>query len=390
MSADGSEGTTDDEPSETLVDTLLATLDAADGPAEEPWYRRVESATADTEPASVDALRWLRTLAAEKRASAASEKPGQPGENDEPREGPPLSADGAQTASHTAEAERCPVLSVVERAAPFDRLVHVGPAVERRFGTRRRVRAVVDGETRRIDVRVHAQPERATDESGEAFEDALAAQLDRWAEVGDVDGVVPMLAYGSGGGPWVATASVGPTVRERDLSLGLALHHACRLTGALAALHDRGVVHAGIDPESVGYPLAADGDRPAPAFADVGLADVYRRHGDPATVLDPRYAAPEYFEQSRGIVDRTTDIYQLGTVVYTLVTGRPPFDGSPGEVREAVLSDDVPPVAPRDRRLPDAFDEILQRATATEKFARYDTAGAFHDDLTALCERLLD
>jgi hypothetical protein len=277
------------------------------------------------------------------------------------------------------------VRSILDAARPFETVAHLGPALDRRLGTIRRARAVEDGTTHRVDVRALARPADA----GDDFDTSLGAQLERWTAVDDIEGVVSVFDSGEGDRPWVVTASVGSTVWNREDSLGLSLFHACRLTGALAALHDRGIVHAGIDPGNVVYPITGDDDRPAPAFHNVGLVDVYRRHTDPARVLDPRYAAPEFFDQSYGIVDRTTDIYQLGAVLGTLLTGEPPVDGTPTEIREAVLDGERSSVAAQDSRLPGELDEILGRATATDSFERYDTAHDFHRDLTALCERLL-
>ena len=375
----GAGDATDDEPSETLLESLLSTLDAEE--SQEPWDSHVERPEpAPDETRSATAVRALRALADAKRRERASTEPAQSVE---------AGHDGeteSEQAPRDETSDACPVLSVIERAQPFDGLVHIGPALDRRLGTTRRVRAVVDGDTRRVDVRTHTQP---TDGEGD-FEASLTTQVERWESVGDVEGVVPVVAAGTADRPWVATASVGSTVRGRGDSLGLSLFHACRLTGALAQLHDRGIVHAGIDPRNVVYPISEAGDRPAPAFSNVGLADVYRRHTDPARVLDPRYAAPEYFDDAVGIVDRTTDIYQLGTLLVTLLTGEPPVEGSPETVRASVLDGDLPNVAAHDPRLPPEVDEILARATARDPFDRYDTAHAFHRDLTALCERLLE
>ena len=369
MSVDGSGGeqnATESEPSETLLESLLATLDADE--TREPWYRQVENTPTLDDDGSAAAIRWLRALADAKREGRAGR-------------------DEGSTTTATADTD-CPVLAVLDAAHPFDDLAHLGPALDRRLGTIRRARVVDGGSTHRVDVRALARPDSET--PTDAFEASLADQLDRWRAVGDIEGVVPVFDSGTRERPWVATASVGSTVWNREDSLGLSLFHACRLTDALATLHDRGVVHAGIDPGNVVYPITDDGERPAPAFHNVGLADVYRRHTDPARVLDPRYAAPEYFDQADGIVDRTTDIYQLGTLLYTLLTGDPPVEGSPAEIRETVLAGDLPSIAAHDQRLPDELDEILGRATATDSFDRYDTAHDFHRDLTALCERLLE
>jgi len=277
--------------------------------------------------------------------------------------------------------ESCPVTAAIRGASALGRVAHVGPALDRRFGTERRLRTTIDGASRRVDVRAFREPEG--DEGG--FESALVDQLRRWASVGDVDGVVPVVDSGEAERPWVATASTGPTLRGRETpSVTRALRQATHLSAALAAVHDRGVVHAGIDPGNVVFTLGRTGP-PRPALHNPGLVDVHRRYEDPATVLDPRYAAPEFFESDSGIVDRRTDVYGLGAVCFRLFTGVAPVAGPAESIAERVTADEPLPRPSRvEPRLPDAVDEVVRRATATDKFERYDTAHDLHEALVAV------
>lgn len=287
-------------------------------------------------------------------------------------------AEGRRRPARPRLDESCPVTAAIRDADRLGRLAHVGPPLDRRFGTERRLRT--HGEPARVDVRAFRVP------AGEGFVEALRGQLHRWATVGEVDGVVPVTDRGVADGPWVATESVGPALGGRETpTLTRALRQATHLAEALAAIHERGVVHAGIDPGNV--VLTLDGGTPEPAFHNLGLVDVYRRYEDPAGVLDPRYAAPEFFADGQGIVDRATDIYGLGAVTYRLVTGTPPVSGGPEAIAERV-TDGGPFTRPSriEPRLPAALDDVLLRATATGKFARYGTARAFRDDLRAVLD----
>lgn len=270
----------------------------------------------------------------------------------------------------------CPVTAAIIEAGALGRLAQVGPALERRFGIERRCRPAE--RSGRLTVRTFRRPAAAPD----GFPDALQVQLDRWASVSDVDGVVPVLDRGATERPWVATPAVGPAVGGHEPStLCRALDEVCHLADALVALHDRGVVHAGIDPGNVVSSLGADG-RPEPALHNPGLADIYRRYEDPAAVLDPRYAAPEYFADGTSPVDRATDVYGLGALTYRLVTGVPPVSGSPSSIADRVTADESLPRPSRlEPGLPTAIDGVLHRATATTKFDRYDTVRAFREAL---------
>lgn len=285
-------------------------------------------------------------------------------------------AEGRRTPTAPRLDESCPVARAIRDAESLGQLAHVGPPLDRRFGLERRLRTARS--PARIDVRSFRPPEGHLD----GFVEALRGQLHRWATVSDVDGVVPVIDRGLAERPWVATASVGPSLDGRETpSLDTALRATIHLADALAACHERGIVHAGVEPGNVVFTLGAEG--PArPALHNLGLVDVYRRYEDPARILDPRYAAPELFGTEEGIVDRATDVYGLGAVCYRLVTGTPPVSGTASAIAERVTSDE--PFARPSRLAPDrpaALDDVLLRATATDKFDRYDTVRDFRQAL---------
>src|SRR5262249_36955802 len=119
----------------------------------------------------------------------------------------------------------------------------------------------------------------------------------------------------------------------RDVAL--AVHHA----------HEQGIIHRDLKPANV---LVAKGD--VPVITDFGLATTERRGVNPSltpsgfVVGSPAYMSPE---QARGQkdVDRTTDIYAIGVMLYESVAGRPPFDGkNPVEMLARVVDGThVPP-----------------------------------------------
>jgi len=116
---------------------------------------------------------------------------------------------------------------------------------------------------------------------------------------------------------------------------------------------------------------------------------VYRRHTDPSSALSLPYAPPEYFDDRYGVADRTTDVYGMGALLYRIFTGRDPYSGSPADVREQVLTKPFP--TPSEvTELPEALDDIVARATATDKFDRYGSTRALFEDVNDLCLWLLD
>jgi hypothetical protein len=276
--------------------------------------------------------------------------------------------------SRTSPATGSSLVTAIRHVSDFEEVTPVGSADERRYGRVVDARVTLDGRTYDLDLRLFRRP----DQSG--FDEALADQIDRWAAASDRSGVVPVLDGAGDPRPWSCTASITRSLADRSrLSPDAAVDEATALARTLDRLHDSGIVHAGIDPGHVVYPAGSD----RPQFDNVGLPDVYRRYTDPATILDPRYAPPEYFDDRYGVIDRTTDVYALGAVLYRLFTGRAPYRGSPAEIRESVLTDPFPrPSAVAD--VPEAVDGVIRRATATDKFDRYPSATALAEAVRGL------
>ena len=288
-------------------------------------------------------------------------------------DGSPAAA-GHSVSPQQATQSTSPLLEAIQRAGSFEELHLAGTPTDSRYGRSVDARVVADGRTHELELRLFRRGE-------DDLTPALLDQLDRWATVGSLDGIVPVLDGTSDPRPWCCTPRRTGTVADRSPEpLSTALRQARALSETVAALHERGVLHAGLDPGHVVFP--ADSSRPH--LDSVGLFDVYRRHDGSESALDPCYAPPEYFDDRYGVVDRTTDIYGLGTVFYRLFTGEAPYGGSLGTVREDVLTGPVPrPSAVAD--VPQAVDDLVERAMATDKFDRYESVTALHEDVAELC-----
>ena len=92
------------------------------------------------------------------------------------------------------------------------------------------------------------------------------------------------------------------------------------------------------------------------------------------------YMSPEQCVANN--VDRRTDVFALGVIAHELVTGRRLFKrNSPYETYQAVIDCVVPPPSKINHELEPALDELLMKALAKDKDARYPTAEAFGDAL---------
>ncbi len=272
----------------------------------------------------------------------------------------------------------------IESASRFDEFDFLGPETETRYGYAVQTRTFRDSQEDIAIVRLYQ-------EHGEpAFYQALTDAFTDWERI-DTDGVVDIVEWGDSPQPWVATEFTEQTLWERgQLSPEEALRTAEDLTAALAELHQRELIHGGIDPHSIRYSPTVFDERSEPLFDNVGLARVYHDYDEPSGYIDPRYVAPEYFDDRFGSIDRTTDIYQLGMALYTACTGEPPYEGSSEEIRRQVLSDHPLGMSPENPDLPGTLGEILMTATAREKMQRFETATQFHQAVRNLCADLLE
>jgi PAS domain S-box-containing protein len=90
----------------------------------------------------------------------------------------------------------------------------------------------------------------------------------------------------------------------------------------------------------------------------------------------PAYMAPEQAAGSLDLIDHRTDIYGLGTILYEILTGQPPYTGSDArETVKRVQREAVKPPRLLCAVAPAALEEICLRALAKSPAERYSSAG---------------
>jgi tRNA A-37 threonylcarbamoyl transferase component Bud32/TolB-like protein len=162
-----------------------------------------------------------------------------------------------------------------------------------------------------------------------------------------------------------------------------ALRIAREVAGALDYSHRHGVVHRDIKPENIllqdGQAIVADfGIARAIEVASDGIGEGLRGTGTPA-YMSPEQATPN------AVIDGRADIYALGCVVYEMLCGRPPFDGtSPREILAHHAHEPVPPLASPGFALPSGIAAGVYRALAKDPSDRFTTAAEFGQALGAL------
>jgi hypothetical protein len=259
----------------------------------------------------------------------------------------------------------------IERQSRFDSLTILAKRARQRYGDLYRTLGEVDDEQEGVGLMLFHIPS----EERRAYVAELADQLAAWSDVADHENVVTLWDWGHKPRPWSLTAYAAQRLSDRgQFDVSDAVWHVTQLANGLEYLHDSGIVHAGLDPDNIAYydTVFEEGERQSPLLTNVGLMHVMRRYFDPTTRLDPRYAAPEYFDRQFGRIDNATDVYQLGALLYRYLTGRPPYTGGYEAVRSGVLDTTVPTPSTVDG-VPAALDAVVEKAMAPQKLHRYET-----------------
>jgi len=167
--------------------------------------------------------------------------------------------------------------------------------------------------------------------------------------------------------------------QERRLAPNRAAFIARQLCDGLHAAHARGVFHRDIKPANI---FLVDGQRHRDfvKVLDFGIAKLDST--DPGklaatatgmTLGTPEYMSPE--QATAATIDARSDVYQVGVVLFEMLTGNVPFRGrNPVTIMQAHLTTLPPDVRSVDPEIPAALAEVVARCLAKSPDARFPDA----------------
>lgn len=193
---------------------------------------------------------------------------------------------------------------------------------------------------------------------------------------------------------FVDGVTLSARIKSGRMAIDESLNIAMQIAGALSAAHTAGIIHRDIKPANV--MVRADG---LVKVLDFGIAKYEQQQGEtpgresvietiPGAVIGTAsYMSPE---QARGVtVDKRTDIWSWGVVLYEMLAGYRPFTGETEmDVMSAVIEREPPALATHNPLVPEPLEKIIFKALQKKRELRYQAASELMIDLKAAMQHL--
>ncbi len=276
---------------------------------------------------------------------------------------------------------RCLAVSVGvnrERVGPYKLIRLIGKG-----GMGAVYEAVQEPIERRVAIKIlHGRYAQEPEIANRFFNEARAVNIV------DHPGIVQISDYGqlpTGVGYLVMEFLKGGTLGERikraagRMPVPEVVRLARQIAAALAAAHEKGVIHRDLKPDNV--MLVPDPDPESPGrirvkLLDFGIAKVAAEVSQNAsqTAADVVMGTPKYMspEQCRGAgnVDDKSDVYALGIILFEMLVGKPPFVGATGEILAKQIYNNPPQLREVAPWVPEQLAALIHRLLVKSKTDR--------------------
>ena len=173
--------------------------------------------------------------------------------------------------------------------------------------------------------------------------------------------------------------------QEKHLTMDEALNIAIQAAAGLHFAHENGVVHRDIKPSNI--MLLKNRHVKVCDFGIARMASSLLHTRTGVILGSPLYMSPEQVQSTA--IDRRSDVFSLGIVLYEMLTGQPPYSGnSAASVMYRIVNDVAPKPSSINPDIPEMLDNIVARCLEKNPAGRYQTAADLEHDLR-LCRGML-
>ncbi|MGH7283477.1 MAG: serine/threonine-protein kinase [Polyangiaceae bacterium] len=178
---------------------------------------------------------------------------------------------------------------------------------------------------------------------------------------------------------------------DQPLPVAESVDYVLQACEAMAEAHKSGIVHRDLKPSNLFLANRSDGTK-AIKVVDFGISKfaadspVLGKEGVSLTATrtmmgSPLYMSPEQVRSAKN-VDRRSDIWALGVILYELLSGRLPFEGdNAGAICAMIVADEPVPLRMMKEDLPAQLERIVMRCIEKEPAARYQDVAELADAL---------
>ena len=172
--------------------------------------------------------------------------------------------------------------------------------------------------------------------------------------------------------------------RKGTLSVKETIAYSIQILRALEHAHLGGVVHRDIKPQNI--MLLRSGQIKVTDFGIAKLPDAKTLTATDKAIGTVYYISPEQAAGEKGI-DRRTDLYSVGVLMYEMITGKLPFDGeNPVSIALKQISEEPKPPRELNPDIPEGLEQIILFAMEKDKDKRFQTATEMIDLLKRVRE----
>ena len=160
--------------------------------------------------------------------------------------------------------------------------------------------------------------------------------------------------------------------QRAQVPVELAVDYVLQACNAMAEAHGAGIVHRDLKPSNL---FLVGGERGTIKVLDFGISKVENDKDNRVTatttvVGTPLYMSPEQVRSAKH-VDARTDIWALGIILYELIAGKTPFEGSMTAAAAAICIDEPPPISQFRHDVPPELAEHIRVCLEKDPKKRY-------------------